>query len=340
MPKLNVLIAGSTGYIGIQLVKLLNKHKYVNIKYLCGNTSVGKKISYYDKSLSNKKLPKIIKFNKLLLKNIDVIFTALPNGEAQDIAKHLSSDVTLIDLSADFRLSKSADYLKWYKQKHRAANFIKKSIYLLPEINRKLVNSYQIISCPGCYPTSILLPLIPLFQSKLIKVKNVIVDSKSGYSGAGRGVHVKYKNKNLYESLSSYGVGFHRHNSEIHQMLNKFTKKKFDFIFTPHLSPMFRGILSTIYLDLEKGANISKVLKKLTNFYKNEKFVKVLKGDSMISTNDVINTNNCHISVCKTKYKNKIIILSAIDNLIKGGSGQAVQNLNNKYNFPETTSLV
>ena len=340
MPKLNVLIAGSTGYIGIQLVKLLTKHKYVNIKYLCGNTSVGKNISYYDKTLSNKKLPKIVKFNKSFLNNIDVIFTALPNGEAQDIVKHLSKNVTLIDLSADFRLTKSSDYFKWYKQKHRAANFINKSIYLLPEINRKLVGSYQIISCPGCYPTSILLPLIPLFQSKLIKVKNVIIDSKSGYSGAGRGVHKKYKNKNLYESLSSYGVGFHRHNSEIHQMLHKFTKKKFDFTFTPHLSPMFRGILTTIYLDLEKGSNVAKVLKKLTNFYKNEKFVKVLKGDSMISTNDVINTNNCHISVCKTKYRNKVIILSAIDNLIKGGSGQAVQNLNNKYNFPEKTSLI
>ena len=340
MTKLNVLIAGSTGYIGIQLIKLLTKHKYVEIKYLCGNTSVGKKISYYDKSLSNKKLPKIVKFNKLLLKNIDVIFTALPNGEAQDIAKYLTNNVTLIDLSADFRLQKSADYLKWYKQKHRAANFIKKSIYLLPEINRKLISSYQIISCPGCYPTSILLPLIPLFKSKLIKIKNIIIDSKSGYSGAGRGVHKKYKNKNLYESLSSYGVRFHRHNSEIHQMLSKFTKKQFDFTFTPHLSPMFRGILTTIYLDLENGANIKNVLKKLSNFYKNEKFVKILKGDSMISTNDVINTNNCHISVCKTKYKNKIIILSAIDNLIKGGSGQAVQNLNNKYNFPETTSLV
>ena len=339
MRKLNVLIAGSTGYIGIQLVKLLTKHKYVNIKYLCGNTSVGKKISYFDKSLSNKKLPKIVKFNKLLLKNIDVIFTALPNGEAQDIAKHLSGNVTLIDLSADFRLSKSSDYLKWYKQKHRAANFIKKSIYLLPEINRKLTRSYQIISCPGCYPTSILLPLIPLFQSKLIKVKNVIIDSKSGYSGAGRGVHKKYKNKNLNESLSAYGVGFHRHNPEIHKMLNKFTKKKFDFTFTPHLSPMFRGILTTIYLDLERGANVAKVLKKLTNFYKNEKFVKVLKGDSMISTNDVINTNNCFISVCKTKYKNKIIILSSIDNLIKGGAGQAVQNLNIKFNFPLKTAL-
>ena len=339
MPKLNALVAGSTGYIGLQLIKLLIKHKYIRIRYLCGNTSVGKKISHYDKSLSNKKLPKIIKFNKDLLKNIDVVFTALPNGEAQDISKQLNQDVTLIDLAADFRLEKKSDYLKWYKQKHRASGLIKKSIYSLPEINGSETKKYQIIACPGCYPTSILLPLVPLFKNKLVKVKNIIMDSKSGYSGAGRGVHKKYKDKNLYESLSAYGVGFHRHNSEIHQMLNKYSNKKIDFNFTPHLTPMFRGILSTIYIDLEANVTQSKVLKTLSNFYKTNNFIKVLKSDSLISTNDVINTNNCYISVCKTKYKNKIIILSAIDNLIKGGAGQAVQNLNLKFNFPTKTGL-
>jgi len=339
MPKLNALVAGSTGYIGIQLIKLLIKHKYINIKYLCGNTSVGKKISHYDKSLTNKKLPKIIKFNKNLLNNIDVIFTALPNGEAQDISKYLKKNVTLIDLAADFRLEKESDYLKWYKQKHKATNLIKKSIYSIPEINGNLLKKYQIISCPGCYPTSILLPLIPLLKYRLIKVKNIIMDSKSGYSGAGRGVHKKYKDKNLYESLSAYGVGFHRHNSEIEQMLKKYTNKKIDFNFTPHLTPMFRGILSTIYIDLEDNVTQSKIIKKLSAFYKKKFFIKVLKSNSLISTNDVINTNNCHISICKTKFKNKIIILSAIDNLIKGGAGQAIQNLNLKFNFPLRTGL-
>ena len=339
MPKLNALIAGSTGYIGIQLIKLLVKHKYINIKYLCGNSSVGKKVSYYDKTLSIKKLPKIIKFNKNLLKDIDVIFTALPNGEAQDIANQLNKNIVLIDLAADFRLEKSKDYLKWYKKKHKAIKLIKKSLYSLPEINGNELNKYQIISCPGCYPTSILLPLVPLFKNKLVNVKNIIIDSKSGYSGAGRGVHKKYKNKNLYESLSAYGVGFHRHNSEIAQMLKKYSNKKVDFSFTPHLTPMFRGILSTIYIDLNSGITKSKVIKKLSNFYKKSNFVKVLKANSLISTNDVINTNNCYISVCETKYKNKIIILSAIDNLIKGGAGQAVQNLNIKFNFPIKTAL-
>ena len=339
MPKLNVLVAGSTGYIGIQLIKLLVKHKHVNIKYLCGNTSVGKKISFYDKSFLLKRLPKIVKFNKKYLKEVDIIFTALPNGEAQIISNYLNKDNTLIDLAADFRLKNAADYLKWYKQKHKAINNIKKSIYSLPEITNKKIKSYKIISCPGCYPTSILLPLIPLIKSGLIKYNNIIIDSKSGYSGAGRGVHKKYKDKNLYESLSAYGIGFHRHNSEIDQMIKNYVKGKFKFEFTPHLTPMFRGILSTIYVDLNKSSSQKKIIEILSNYYKKSPFVKILGKDKLISTNDVINTNNCHISICKSKNRNKIIILSAIDNLIKGGAGQAIQNMNIKYNFPISAGL-
>tara|TARA_B100001121_G_scaffold268084_1_gene251762 strand:+ start:3537 stop:4559 length:1023 start_codon:yes stop_codon:yes gene_type:complete len=333
MNKLNALIAGSTGYIGIQLIKLLIKHKKIKIKYLCGNTSVGKKISKYDDSLKSNKLPKITKFNKKYLEDVDVIFTALPNGEAQVISNYLLKHNTLIDLAADFRLNKSLDYFKWYKKRHKAVKNIKKSIYALPEISGKKIKDFNIISCPGCYPTSILLSLIPLVSKKLIMTKNLIVDSKSGYSGAGRGVHKKYKDKNLYKSLSAYGVGFHRHNSEITQELKRYSKKPINMIFTPHLSPMFRGILSTIYLDLKKGISIRNIHDTLKKYYKKDTFIKILKTDSLLSTNDVINTNNCLISVCKTKYKNKVIILSAIDNLIKGGAGQAIQNMNIKYNF-------
>lgn len=339
MPKLNVLIAGSTGYIGIQLIKLLVKHKFVNIRYLCGNTSIGKKISNYDQSSSLKKLPKIKKFNKKFLKDVDVIFTALPNGEAQRISKYLNKNNILIDLAADFRLNNSKEYLKWYKQKHKAKKNIKKSIYSLPEINGSLIKNYNIISCPGCYPTSILLPLIPLIKKGLIKKDNIIIDSKSGYSGAGRGVHKKYEDRNLNESLSAYGVGFHRHNSEISQMIKEYSKSNYKFVFTPHLSPMFRGILSTIYIDLENKSTQTKIIKTLIKFYEKSFFVKILSKDKMISTNDVINTNNCYISICKTQNKNKLVILSAIDNLIKGGAGQAIQNMNLRFNFPVTLGL-
>ena len=333
MPKLNVLVAGSTGYIGVQLIKLLVKHSNIKIKYLCGNTSIGKKISNYDKTLLTKKLPKIIKFEKKILKDVDIIFTALPNGEAQNISKNLLKKNVLIDLAADFRLKKASDYLKWYKQKHRAPDLIKKSIYALPELTGKDIKRFKIIGCPGCYPTSILLPLIPLIKKKFLKLNNIIIDSKSGYSGAGRGVHKKYRNKNLYESLSAYGIGFHRHNSEIEQMIKEYNKNKLTFTFTPHLSPMFRGILSTIYVDMTKGKTINSLHNELVKFYKNSAFVKVQKQNTLISSNDVINTNDCKISVCKTKYKNKAIILSSIDNLIKGGAGQAIQNMNILYNF-------
>ena len=339
MSKLNVLVCGSTGYIGIELVKILARHKKIHIKYLCGNSSVGKNISFYDKSLSKKKLPIIRKFQRKLLKEVDVIFSALPNGEAQKLSKFLLDKNLLIDLSADFRLKNKNEYLKWYKIKHSAQNLIKNSIYSLPELKKNQFKNQKIISSPGCYPTSILLPLAPLIQKNLISNRNIVIDSKSGYSGAGRNVHKKYKNKNLYESLSAYGIANHRHNSEIQQELDLYTKKKNYFDFTPHLSPMFRGIITTINVDLKKNIDAKKIHRYLSKFYKKSKFVKIKKINSLLSTNEVINTNNCLISICNSKNKNKLIILSAIDNLIKGGGGQAVQSMNMYYGFKEDEAL-
>ena len=338
MSKMNVLIAGATGYLGNELVKILVKHRKIKIKYLCGNSSVGKKITDFDKSIKSK-LPKISKISKSKINECDIIFTALPNGEAQIISKKLDKHNVLIDLSGDFRLKNFKDYLKWYKQKHKAIHNIKNSIYLLPELSKFKLNNYQIISCPGCYPTSILLPLVPLIKNKLIKTNNIIIDSKSGYSGGGRGVHKKFKDKNLYESLSAYGISLHRHNSEILQELNSYTNKNIKFIFTPHLTPMFRGILSTIYINLNKNINQNKVINSLKQFYKGKTFIKIANKDAHLSTNDVIGTNKCIISVCKSKYKDKIILLSAIDNLIKGGSGQAIQNMNLRFGFNEREGI-
>ena len=338
MLKLNVLVAGASGYIGLQLIKLILKHKNLKIRYLCGDSSIGKNLSKYDIYFKRKKLPKIIKFNFNLLKKVDVVFTALPNGEAQKISKKISDNNILIDLAGDFRLN-NKDYFKWYKIKHKAKQKIHKSIYSLPEIVNKKVKNYQILSCPGCYPTSILLPLVPLIKKNLISNKNIIIDSKSGYSGGGRGIHKKYKNKNLYESLRVYGVSTHKHNPEIKNAIKNFTNRNIDFIFTPHLSPMFRGILSTIYIDLNKNFKIKVLINELKRFYKKNKFVKILKKNTLLSTNEVIDTNYCYISICETSTKNKIILLSAIDNLIKGGSGQAIQNLNNYFDFPSNRGL-
>ena len=180
---------------------------------------------------------------------------------------------------------------------------------------------------------------MPVIKNNLVKVNNITIDSKSGYSGAGRTVHKKFKNKNLYESLSAYGLSAHRHNSEIQQEIDLITGKKNFFQFTPHITSMFRGILSTIYVDLKKGSSQKKLVNELKKFYKKQYFVKIVKSDTYLSTNDVINTNKCLISVCKSKYKNKIIILSVIDNLIKGGGGQAVQNMNICFGFKENEGL-
>ena len=273
------------------------------------------------------------------MKEVDVIFSALPNGEAQKLSKFLLDKNLLIDLSADFRLKNKNEYLKCYKIKHSAQKLIKNSIYSLPELKKNQFKNQKVISSPGCYPTSILLPLAPLIQKNFISNRNIVIDSKSGYSGAGRNVHKKYKNKNLYESLSAYGIANHRHNSEIQQELDLYTKKKNYFDFTPHLSPMFRGIITTINVDLKKNIDAKKIHRYLSKFYKKSKFVKIKKINSLLSTNEVINTNNCLISICNSKNKNKLIILSAIDNLIKGGGGQAVQSMNMYYGFKEDEAL-
>ena len=186
MNRLNVLVAGSTGYIGVQLVKLLCKHRYIKIKYLCGNSSIGKKIHFYDKELKKYDLPKIIKINYKYFKEVDVIFTALPNGQSQIIANNLDKKNVLIDLSADFRIKKVNIYEKFYKIKHKSKKLLNESVYGLSELNEKLIRNKRIIACPGCYPTSIIVPLFPLLKKGYLKKNNFIIDSITGYSGAGR----------------------------------------------------------------------------------------------------------------------------------------------------------
>ena len=192
MKKLNLVVAGATGYIGLELVKILSKHPRVNIKYLCAQSSIGSKISNFSKDLKRyRKLPTITNIKNVNFNDIDVLFTALPNGNAHKIANKLSKRTLLIDLSADFRLQKPAEYEKWYKIKHGAKNLINKSLYLIPELSNANLKKFSIISCPGCYPTSIQIPLIPLIKKRLILSNKIIADSKSGYSGAGKNLKKK-----------------------------------------------------------------------------------------------------------------------------------------------------
>ena len=339
--KINVAIIGATGYTGLDLTLMLTKHPRVKIKYLCATKNLGKKINSFDKRIK-KKLPLISDVKKINWKNLDLVFLSLPNGEAQKlISKRFSinNNLKFIDISADFRINDYKIYEKNYKIKHKAKNLIKHSLYSVPEFSKKEIYKYRIISNPGCYPTSIQIPLIPLIKKKLIKLNDITIDSKSGYSGAGKKIEKKFKHKNLYSSTFAYSTKFHRHICEIDQQFDKFSKKKIRFSFNPHLLPTFRGILSSIYLHTEKNNTANKLRKALIKFYKKTKFIKVLKLNSPLGSGNVLNTNNCEISICETRIKNKIIIFSAIDNLIKGASGQAIQNMNLLYKFPEDLGL-
>ena len=339
--KIKVAVVGATGYTGLDLVYILSKHPRVKIKHLSATKNLGKEISFFDKRIK-KKLPTISSIKKINWMNLDLVFLSLPNGEAQKLIKTIyfkNKDLRFIDLSADFRISNINIFKKNYKFKHKAKKFIKNSIYSIPELNNQKIDKFRIISNPGCYPTSVLLPLVPLLKKNMIKNDNITIDSKSGYSGAGKNLEKKFNHKNLYSSTFAYSTKNHRHICEIDQQFLKLTKKKIHFSFNPHLLPTFRGILTSIYVQTNKGKTGDTLRKSLIKYYKNSKFVKILKLNSPLGSGGVLNTNNCEISICETRIKNKIVIFSAIDNLIKGASGQAVQNMNILFKFPEYQSL-
>ena len=339
--KIKVAVIGATGYTGLDLVYILSKHPRVKIKHLSATKNLGKEINFFDKRIK-KKLPTISSIKEINWMNLDLVFLSLPNGEAQKLIKTIyfkNKDLRFIDLSADFRISNTNIFKKNYKLKHKAKKFIKNSIYSIPELNNQKIDKFRIISNPGCYPTSILLPLVPLLKTNMIKNDNITIDSKSGYSGAGKNLEKKFNHKNLYSSTFAYSTKNHRHICEIDQQFLKLTKKKIHFSFNPHLLPTFRGILTSIYVQTNKGKTGYTLRKSLVKYYKNSKFVKILKLNSPLGSGSVLNTNNCEISICETRIKNKIVIFSAIDNLIKGASGQAVQNMNLLFKFPEYQSL-
>ena len=339
--KLKIAVIGATGYTGLDLVYILSRHPKVQILNLCATKNIGKKISFFDKRIK-KSLPKISLANKIDWKKIDLVFLSMPNGEAQKLIKKTFfkyKNLKYIDLSADFRLTNPKVYFKNYKINHKAKNLIKYSLYSISEFSKKNINKYRIIANPGCYPTSIQLPLIPLIKKNLIKTKNITIDSKSGYSGAGKNFKKKFKQKNLLSSTFAYNSKFHRHTSEIDQEIIKFTGKDIYYSFNPHLLPTFRGILSSIYIYSKKTISGRKIRNELYKFYKKSKFVKILKLNTHLGSGNVLNTNMCQISVCETRIKNKFVIFSAIDNLVKGASGQAIQNMNLLFNIKENLGL-
>ena len=339
--KINIAVIGATGYTGLDLVLLLSKHPRVNIINLCATKNLGKEISFFDKRIK-KKLPKISSLKKINWSKVDLVFLSLPNGESQKLLLKIFykyKNLKFIDLSADFRIKDIKKYKDNYRKKHNAEKLIKHSIYSIPELTNKDVKKYRIIANPGCYPTSIQIPLVPLIKNRLISTKNLIIDSKSGFSGAGKNLEKKFKHKNLYQSTFAYSTKNHRHVVEIDQEFKNYTKSNVKYIFNPHLLPTFRGILTSIYIERKKNVTLNKLRNVLLQHYKKETFIKVLKLNSTLGSGNVLNTNNCEISICDSRIKNKSIILCAIDNLVKGASGQAIQNMNLLYNFSQSLGL-
>ena len=339
--KIRIAVVGATGYTGLDLVYILSKHPKAKISYLCATKNIGKKITYFDKRIK-KKLPKISSINSIDWNDIDLVFLSMPDGEAQKVIKktfYRYSNLKYIDLSADFRITNRKNYYKTYGIKHKALGLIKYSLYSISEFSKEVITKFRIISNPGCYPTSIQLALIPLLKKNLINKNNITIDSKSGFSGAGKNLEKKFTHKNLYKSIFAYTPKNHKHICEIDQEFSKLMIKNIKFTFNPHLLPTFRGILSSIYVSTNKKVTANILRKTLINFYKKAKFVKILKLDTPLGSGNVLNTNNCEISICETGIKNKIVIFSAIDNLVKGASGQAIQNMNLLYRFPENLGL-
>ena len=339
--KLKIAIIGSSGYTGLELIRILQNHQFSDIQILIADSNAGKNMSEIYPHLDILDLPKLIKIEQADFSQMDVIFSCLPHNHSQKIisdifAEDHKKNLKIIDLAADFRLKNTKDYQKWYGE-HEAENLQKEAIYALPEMNRQKIKKARLIACPGCYPTSILLPLLPLLNSSLIKPDNIISDSKSGVTGAGRSLKIGNLFCEANENISAYSVANHRHIAEIEQEINLISKSVAKIDFTTHLIPVNRGILSTIYVDLADGFSKEDLINCLKTKYDDEYFVKI--SDHIPSVKEVAGTNLCKISVQNGRSEGRVIIISVIDNLIKGASGQAVQNMNIAFDIDEREGL-
>ena len=337
--EINIVVIGASGYTGLELIRILYKHPHANIKALVADSNAGKEISEIYQHLGSIDLPILKKVSEVNFNDIDVVFCCMPHATSQKVISDLPKHVKIIDLSADFRIKNANTYKEWYGVEHIAEDLQKEAVYGLTELNKEEIITANIVACPGCYPTSILLPLLPLLNNKIISTKNIIADSKTGISGAGRSVKLGNLFSEIDGGIKAYSVGGHRHVAEIEQELSIITDENVQVTFTPQIAPMTRGILSSIYVDLEDGMTIEDMKNSLEGSYKDSQFVKIFSDGYCPSTKDVYSTNKCVISIFKDRIENRAIIISAIDNLIKGSSGQAVQNMNCIFGIDENLGL-
>lgn len=334
---IKVGIVGGTGYTGVELLRLLALHPKVDLRVITSRSDAGVPVSQMFPSLRGYVELAFTHPDQAQLSDCDLVFFATPNGIAmQEAPALLKAGVRMIDLAADFRIQDVALWEKWYGMKHACPQLIEQAVYGLPEVNRAEIRQARLVANPGCYPTAVQLGFIPLLEAGLVDRNNLIADAKSGVSGAGRRAEIGALLAEAGDNFKAYNVAGHRHLPEIKQGLARAAGHDVGLTFVPHLTPMIRGIHATLYAHIEREAELQ-ALYKLR--YKDEPFVDVMPAGSHPETRSVRGANVCRIALHRPQQGNVLVILSVIDNLVKGAAGQAVQNMNIMFGLPETTAL-
>jgi N-acetyl-gamma-glutamyl-phosphate reductase len=338
--KTRVGIVGATGYTGLELLRFLIHHPEVEITTLTSQKYAGLEIGQVFPTLMNQLQIKCEELSpERISEKTDFIFTAVPHKTAMEIVPvFYQKGKRIVDLSADFRFKDASIYEKWY-QKHTAVDLLPESVYGLPELHRDKIRNAKIVGNPGCYPTGALIGLIPLVKKGLISLEGIVVDSKSGVSGAGRDVVLESLFCEVNEGVKAYKIFAHRHTPEIDQELSQLAQKEIRVTFVPHLIPMDRGILSTLYVRLLRNLKTEELLNAIQDHYRGEPFIRIYPKGKLPNTKDVRGSNFCDIGAAVSEPDDRAVVVTAIDNLVKGASGEAVQNMNIMLGYPETMGL-
>lgn len=332
-------VLGASGYTGADMIRLAALHPAIELSVLIAKGHAGQSLAQVFPHLASLDAPGLVTPDEVDWDEVDIVFCALPHGTAHSEIGKLPQRLKIIDMSADFRLRDPKTYAEWYANEHSAPALIEEAVYGLTEHYRDKIKSARIVACPGCYPTAVLLALLPPAKSKLIDMSDIIIDAKSGVSGAGRTLKQNILFSEAGEGLSPYGIGNHRHVPEIEQELCLAAGSPVTINFTPHLAPMSRGELCTSYVRLAAKASVQDLRKALERAYKDSPFVRIVEDGVIPATQHVRGSNFCHIGIFADRIQGRAIVVSAIDNLVKGSAGQALQNFNVMYGFEETTGL-
>jgi N-acetyl-gamma-glutamyl-phosphate reductase len=337
--NIRIGVIGASGYTGADLIRIAARHPAIEIAILTANTHAGKAAHEVFPHLASLSLPRLITNEEADWSKVDAVFCGLPHATSQKVIRELPQHLKIIDMSADFRLRDPAVYEKWYGTPHAALELQKAAVYGLTEHYRDDIRKARLIACPGCYPTAVLLMLLPLVESRHIDIGDIIIDAKSGVTGAGRSLKQNLLFSEAGEGLSPYGIASHRHAPEMEQELSKVAGRPVIINFTPHLIPMSRGELCTTYARLANGATAEDCVRSLAAAYEDEPFVRLAPKGVTPSTQFVRGSNNVMLAVYADRVPGRVILVSALDNLVKGSAGQAIQNFNLMFGFPETTGL-